>query len=220
MVTEITVRTFHHRVRDKLRPLLADLARDGKGWILLTVGAGWFVSIGVRYMYPSLLPFLREAFEFDLAVAGVLLSALWLAYAVGQFPGGVLGDRLGEGNILALSTGISAVAVLAVSLAFDLLILFAGTVAFGFATALYGTTRFTVFTDIYSDRAGTAVGLTMAAGSVGNTVLPAVAAVIAGYATWRLGFGLVVPVFVGITVAIWLTVPDRTGSHQGLEGER
>ncbi len=199
-------------VLQDFQSLLRELWRDGNGWILVTVGAGWFLSIGVRYVYPSLVPFFRTAFDLDLVVAGLLLSALWFAYAFGQFPGGVLGDRVGEGNILVVSMAVSTLAVALVAVSFDLWLLFAATIAFGFASALYGTTRFTIFTDIYSDEAGTAVGITMAAGSVGNTVLPAAAAAVAAYATWRLGFGLLVPVFIVTTVAIWYVVPGRTSS--------
>lgn len=199
---------------DDVRTLLHELWRDGKGWVLLTVSAGWFLSIGGRYLYPSVLPFLRETFGFDLTTAGLLLSALWFAYAIGQFPGGLLGDRIGEGNILVISTALCAGAMLVVSLSFNVWMLFLATLVFGFGTALYGPHRFTIFTDIYTDRAGTAVGVTMAFGSIGNTVLPAVAAAVAGYATWRLGFGFVVPLFAVMAVGIWLVVPARTSTAQ------
>ena len=204
---------------DDVRLLFHDLWRDGKGWILLTVSAGWFLSIGGRYLYPSLLPFLRETFGFDLTMAGLLLSALWVAYALGQFPGGILGDRIGEGNILVISTALCAAAMLVVSVSFTVWMLFAATVVFGFGTALYGPHRFTIFTDIYTDRAGTAVGMTMAFGSIGNTVLPAAAATIAGYATWRLGFGFVVPLFAVMAVGLWLVVPSRTSASGDDGGE-
>lgn len=195
-----------------------ELWRDGKGWILITVSAGWFLSIGVRFTYPSILPFLRTAFGMDLSTAGLLLSTLWMAYAIGQFPGGVLGDRFGEGNILVYSTAISTAAIVLVVAAMNVWVLFIATFMFGFATALYGPHRFTIFTDIYDDRAGTAVGMTMAAGSIGNTVLPAVAATIAAYATWRLGFGVLLPLFVGITVALWWVVPARTSDTGSSDG--
>lgn len=194
------------------REIVTDLWSDGKGWILTAVSAGWFLSIGVRYIYPSVLPFLRDAFSMDLTVAGFLLSTLWVAYALGQFPGGVLGDRIGEGNILVVSTVISTVGISLVATSVNAVMLFAATAAFGFATGLYGPHRFTIFTDIYSERSGTAVGVTMAAGSIGNTVLPAAAVAIAGYATWRLGYGLLVPAFVAVCVAIYVVVPDRTST--------
>lgn len=207
--------TLYTQFARSIREMGRDLWEDGKGLILLSVSAGWFLSIGGRYIYPSALPYLRDAFGMDLTVAGFLLSALWLAYALGQFPGGVLGDKLGEGNILVISTAISTVAILLVATSINLWMVFAATIAFGFATGLYGPHRFTIFTDIYSERSGTAVGITMAAGSIGNTVLPAIAVAIAGYATWRLGFGVLIPVFVAVGVTIFLVVPARTSASTG-----
>ena len=191
---------------------MRELWRDGKGSILLTVSAGWFLSIGVRYMYPSVLPFFRDSFGMSLTTAGALLSALWIAYALGQFPGGILGDKIGEGNVLVVSTVISMVAILLVTTSINVVMLFIATAGFGFATALYAPHRFTIFTDIYSKRSGTAVGITMAVGSVGNTVLPALAVAIAGYATWRIGFGILIPVFMLVTLCIYAVVPKRTSS--------
>lgn len=195
-----------------LRRTLRDITRNGKGWILITVAGGWFLSIGVRYIYPSMIPFFRDTFGMDLMVAGILLSSLWFAYAFGQFPGGILGDRIGEGRILAVSTALSAVALLIVSSSITIGLVFIGTILFGFASALYATTRFTIFTDIYPDRSGTAVGLTMACGSIGNTVLPPVAVSIGSYLTWRAGFGFLVPLFILSTLAIIIAVPNRTST--------
>lgn len=197
-------RIFHRAIND--------LTREGRGSVLLTVAAGWFLSIGVRYAFPPLLPFFRTDFGIGLTGAGALLSGLWIAYALGQFPGGVLGDRIGDGKILVYSTTLSGISILLITASTSLGMLFAGTLAFGFATSLYGPTRYTIFTNIYSKRAGTAIGLTMAAGSIGNTVLPALAVVTASYLTWRLGFGVLVPVFFGVTVALWATVPNQTSA--------
>lgn len=202
-------------IRANSRRIAVELWQDGNGWILLTVAAGWFLSVGVRFTYPSVLPFFRADLGFGLTVAGFLISGLWFAYALGQFPGGILGDRIGEGTILVISTAVSAVAVLLVAAATEVWLLFVATIAFGFATSLYGPTRFTIFTDIYDHRAGTAVGISHAAGSIGNTVLPVGIAAIAGYATWRAGYGLLVPLFVVITVALWIAVPAKTGKHGG-----
>lgn len=190
-----------------LKGTATELWRDGRGWILLTVGAGWFLSLGARLVYPAIVPFLREDFGLSLSMAGLLLTLLWAAYAIGQFPGGVLGDRVGEGNILVFSTALSAVTILTVSLSPNLLTLFLATMAFGFATALFGPTRFTIFTNIYTNHAGTAVGLTMSAGSVGNTLLPAIAGILAGALTWRLGLGMLVPLFAASAIALHLSVP-------------
>lgn len=190
-----------------------DLWSDSKGWILVSVAGGWALSIGVRFVYPALIPLIQAEFGIDLAMAGLLLTMLWGSYAVGHVPGGFLGDRIGEGNILVLSTVVSAVALSLVFVSTALWMLFAGTTAFGLATALYGPTRFTILTDIYTDRAGSAIGLTLAAGSIGNAVFPVLATVVAGYATWRLGFGIFVPAFVVLVGALWVAVPRRTSGE-------
>jgi len=197
-----------------IRTTAKQLWQGGRGWILITISAGWFLSLGIRFIYPALVPFFRTEFQVDLTIIGLLLTSLWGAYALGQLPGGILGDRFGEGNILVFSTGISGLTLLVISTSANLPILFIGTVAFGFATALFGPTRYTVFTDIYSLRAGSAIGLTTAAGSAGSAVLPIVATAIATSISWRLSFSIFIPLFIGVTVALWLSVPGRTSGTE------
>lgn len=91
--------------------------------------------------------------------------------------------------------------------------LFMGTIAFRLGTALYGPTRFTIFTDTYPNRAGSAVGLTMTAGNLGNTIFPVAAAVIASYATWRFGIGGFNLLFIVAAIGFWIAVPIRTSSR-------
>ncbi|MWV64554.1 MFS transporter [Halorubrum sp. JWXQ-INN 858] len=187
---------------------MADLRRGGRGWILAAVAGGWLLSLGVRLVFPALLPEFRGAFDLTLTTSGVLISVLWYAYALGQFPGGYLGDRFGPRLILVGSTLISAVTILGVALAPDWRVLFVATALFGFSTALYGTIRFTILTDIYSRRDGTAVALTLAAGDIGNAALPPIAVALAAVASWRLGIGFTVPLFLAMTAVLWWAIPS------------
>jgi len=197
------------RINRTIRREAADLGRDGRGWILFSISAGWFLSIGVRVVFPALLPYFESEFDMSLTAAGLLITVLWGAYAFGQFPGGVLGDRYGERNMLVFSTAISTVAVIAVASAHNTELLFAGTIAFGFATALFGPLRFTIFTHVFPERTGTAVGITMAAGNVGNAVLPIIAGGVAAYAAWQYSFWLVAPLFAVTTAVMWFRIPAR-----------
>lgn len=206
----ITVWNHIVRAAHDARGVVDELGGDGRGKILVVVAIGWFLSIGIRFSYPALVPFFRGEFGFDLKMAGLLLSGLWAAYALGQFPGGLAGDRYGEGTILVTSTVVAAIMLLVVVLSTELWMLFVGTLGFGIATSLYGPTRFTILTDVFGDRAGTAVGLSHASGSVGNTVLPVLAAGIASYASWRAGLGIMIPVFVVVAIALAVFVPTRT----------
>lgn len=202
--------TVAKRSLEGIRQASAELWRDGRGWILLSISAGWFLSIGVRLVYPALAPFFRDDLGIGLGTTGLLFMLLWVAYAVGHIPGGILGDRVGEGRILVISTVLAGLTVLGVALSVNVWMLFIATITFGFATALFGPTRFTVFTDIYDERAGSAIGITMAAGSAGNAILPIVSTIIAAAIAWRYSFGALVAPFFVVAVALWLSVPPRT----------
>lgn len=174
------------------------------------IGFGWALSIGVRFVYPALLPLIRDDLLIDLSTSGLLLSCLWASYAIGHVPGGFLGDRLGEGRTLIVSVIIATAAVLTLAASPLLLLLFGATIGFGLATALYGPTRFTILTDLYPDRAGSAIGMTMAAGSIGNMLFPVLATIVAGAVSWRLGFAVFAPFFAVVAGGLWLVLPRRT----------
>lgn len=185
----------------------ADL--DGRGRVLFAVAGGWFLSIGVRLIYPVVLPHLRTAFGFDLATAGLLLTTLWVVYAFGQLPGGILSDRFGAGRVMIAGTAATGAAVLFVVASPTIEVLFATTALLGLCSALFGPARFPLLSTVFAGRDGTAIGITQAAGNLGNTVLPFVAGALASAWAWQLGFGFVVPLFLLGTVALWRVVPRQ-----------
>ncbi len=206
-------------INDEIVTTSRNLWAGGTGWILLAISAGWALSIGLRFVYPALVPALQTEFSIEFTTTGLLLTVLWASYAAGHVPGGALGDRLGEGVVLVISGVISTVAVLLLATAPTVGLLFTATILFGLATALYGPTRFTILTDLYSKQAGSAIGLTMAAGSIGNAAFPALAAFISGALSWRFGFGIFLPMFAIVTVALWLLVPSRMSTESSAVDE-
>jgi MFS family permease len=177
--------------------------------MLLAIAFGWFLSISVRMIYPALLPHLRGAYGLTLTTAGLLLTVLWIAYAFGQLPGGILADWAGERLLLIASSLVAATMLALVVVADSTVVLFSATALFGVGTALYGVSRFTILNEIYPDQIGTATGVTMAAGDLGNTVMPPAAGFIAAAAAWQFGFGFAVPLFVLAAVGLWATLPAR-----------
>jgi MFS family permease len=195
------------------------LRRGGRGKVLAAIAGGWFLSIGVRMIYPVLLPALRTAYGLDLTTAGLLLTVLFLAYALGQFPGGVLADRFGERVTLSASAALSAGTLTLVVTAGSGLVLFAATALFGFGSALYAVSRYTVLPRLYTDRLGAANGVTAASQDAGQSILPPVASALAAAFLWQAGFGFAVPLFLLAAVALWLVVPapspDASGDGSG-----
>lgn len=208
------------RYLEELRETIGYLRGNGRGWILIAISFGWFLSMGVRLTYPVVLPHIRTSLELGLSTTGLLLTVLWTAYALGQFPGGFLADRWGPGTILLTSTSLSAVTILLVSLSPTAGLLFATTALLGLSTALYGPARFPLLSGVFPERSGTAIGVTQATGNLGNTLLPFVVGIIAGTVAWQFGVLLFVPLFIVIATAIWWFVPRRiegTGDEERSE---
>ena len=199
----------------KLGDDLLTLWRGGRAPALLAIAAGWFLSLGVRMVYPALLPSLREAYGMSLTVGGFLITVLWLAYAIGQLPGGILTDRVGERDVLIASTGISAVLLAFLVFADSVVIVFVATALFGLGTALYGVARFTAAAALYPENDGAAIGVTLAAGQIGNALLPPLAGVITAATAWQLGFGFTVPIFLVVTALLWLALPASLSADDG-----
>jgi len=196
---------------EALQTVVGELRGEGRGWILFAVASGWFLTLGTQLIFPAILPYLRAEFGLDLTTAGFLLTALWTTYAICQFPSGLAGDRLGSGRLLLARTIGSAAVVALLAIAPTVGVLFGATVLYGLVTSPYGPARYAILSDMYADRDGTAIGVTLAAGNVGNSVLPVIAGVIATYASWRLGFGVLIPLFVLVAIALRVYVPPRTG---------
>ena len=191
---------------------------DGRGKILLAIAAGWGLTVGVRTIYPVMLPHLRESYGLDLTSAGVLLSVLFVAYALGQLPGGVLADRLGERRTLTLSLVLSAGALVVVSVANSSAVLYVATAVFGFGVGFYAIARYTAIVTVYPERYGTAVGITNAAPELGQAALPPIAGSIAVLVGWRYGFGLAIPLFVLVAVALWIVLPSQSRTERRAAG--
>jgi len=158
---------------------------------------------------PGVVAHIRAAYGLDLTIAGFLLTVLWAAYALGQLPGGIVSDRIGERITLVVSTLVAGLTLLLVVGAGSAIVVFAATALFGFGTALYGVARFTIISKTYPDNGGAAIGVTLAAGDLGNAVLPVVASVVATVFVWQLGFAFVVPLFAFVSVGLWFVVPKQ-----------
>ncbi|SNR55572.1 Nitrate/nitrite transporter NarK [Halorubrum vacuolatum] len=181
----------------------------GRGPILVAIAGGWFLSIGVRMIYPILLPHLRTAYGLDLTTAGLLLTVLFVAYGLGQFPGGLLADRFGEKAILIVSSTISVATLALIVTAGSTAVLFAVTALFGVGVALYAVARYTILADLYPERVGAANGVVSGAADLGQSILPPIAGFLAAVLAWQFGFAFAIPLFALAAVALWLAVPSH-----------
>lgn len=209
--------TGRRPVTARTRRALGALRSGGRGRVLLAVSGGWLLGLGIRLVFPAVLPHIRASFDMDLATAGVLLSALWVGYALMQFPGGTAADRFGERTTLVGGLAVATAGVVTVVSAPGVRSFFVGTVLVGLGVGLFGTTRITVLVDVFPERSGTAIGFNQAAGNVGTTVMPAAAGALAVTLGWRWGFGVTVPFFLVVALVLWRTVPGRTSARASFD---
>ncbi|WP_247730595.1 MFS transporter [Halovivax limisalsi] len=194
-------------VRGGVRREAAALWDGGTGAGLGALATTWGLLVGARMVLPVLLPSLQGDFELSLSTAGLLVSVLWLFAAIGQLPGGVLADRYDERTIMAASALAVAAGIAAFVTAPTAAVLFLATAVWGLGHSLYPIARITVLSRLYPGRLGSALGVTMATGDVGQTILPPVATAIAAAVAWQAGLGFLVPCLLLGALAIYLAVP-------------
>jgi MFS family permease len=207
---------------DGLRGRLAPLQGDGRGWVLVTVAAGWFVTLGLRFVIPALLPRIKESFAVDNAAAGLAVTLVWLTYAGMQLPAGALVDRVGERRLLTGSLLLAGASLVAFGFVptFGAFLLAAS--LFGLGTGLFGPSRGTVLSNTFRNNDGAAFGLTLAAGSVGAAALPFVATqvstradgLLSGWAGWEVALASFAPAFFVIAAGTWWAVPSHENRRQ------
>ncbi|WP_227776853.1 MFS transporter [Haladaptatus pallidirubidus] len=210
-------------VTSHLQTTVRGLRGDGRGWVLTAVALGWAFTLGLRFLVPALLPQIKSAFEVTNATAGLAITALWVGYALMQFPAGVLINRVGERTLLTTSLCLSGISLCLIGLSPVFVVFFAGSTAFGLGSGLYGPSRGTVLSRTYTRNAGAAFGVTLAVGSIGSAVLPNLATSMVDAVGWRPILAcLSVPFFV-VAVLAWRVIPERErgttrGKSESIDG--
>ncbi len=177
--------------------------------------------MGVRMVYPVLLPQIRRAYELNLTSAGLLLTVLFVLYGLGQWPGGLLADRIGERVILTGSSIVSALTLLVVVGADSTVMLFTATALFGLSLSFYAVARYTVLAGLYPNQLGAANGVVSAASDAGQSAIPPIAGLIAGFLAWEFGLAFSVPFFLLIAWVLWVVIPGSSDkeSREGSSSE-
>jgi predicted MFS family arabinose efflux permease len=124
----------------------------------------------------------------------------------------VLIDRVGERLLLAGSLALTGVAVVVVAVAPSFPVFLVGCGLFGLTTGLYGPARGTTVSRSFPRNDGAAIGVTLAAGSIGSAVLPFVAGSLVGRVGWRLLLAVLVVPFVVVAGFAWRAVPVRSSA--------
>ncbi|MFB6101045.1 MAG: MFS transporter [Haloplanus sp.] len=67
--------------------------------------AAFFVTMVARLAPSPLVPDIIDTVPVSTGTVGIALSGMWAAYALFQFPGGIIADRIGERRVILLAMG-------------------------------------------------------------------------------------------------------------------
>jgi len=164
------------------------------GWDLLGVTTGAFFVTMVARLAPSpLVPDIIDTFGVSTGTVGLALSGMWAAYALFQFPGGVVADRIGQRRVvLGAMAGITVTSLL-LSSSPNVLVFAVAAVTLGASAGLYFTAGTSFLADQF-ENTGRALGIHEIGASGAGLVAPVASAAVATRFGWRAG--LLVPAVV------------------------
>jgi predicted MFS family arabinose efflux permease len=152
--------------------------------ILAVCTAALFVTVFGRLAISPLVPDIASEFRVSNGVIGAALTGMWLAYALTQFPSGVLADQFGDRLIILVSvlgTGLTGV-ILVIAPGFG--VFFLGTVLLGATAGLHYSVGTALISRIYDD-IGTAIGIHNTGAPLAGLVTPVVVSWVAVRYGWR-----------------------------------
>ncbi|MFB6114175.1 MAG: MFS transporter [Halodesulfurarchaeum sp.] len=165
----------------------------------------FFGTMVARLVISPVVPDITNQFTVSNGLIGLALSGMWVAYAMSQFPSGLLGDKYGERKVMLTAVGGTAVTSLGLAISPSFPVFFVSTVLLGAAAGLHYTVATTYLTRQF-DNIGRAIGVHVAGGPLAGLVAPVAAVLVASWFGWRAGIALGLVVAVPVFVAFWFTI--------------
>jgi MFS family permease len=170
--------------------------------VLTACTLAFFATMVARLVISPVVPAISAEFGVSNGSIGLALTGVWLAYALAQFPSGLLGDRYGERAVILVAVAGTAAGslLLALSPAFVTFLLFA--FVLGAGAGLHYSVATTLLSRRFDDT-GTAIGVHSAGAPVAGLLAPVTAAYVGSRFGWRyaVALGTVVAVLSLVFVA-------------------
>lgn len=160
--------------------------QGGRYGLLATATTVNFAQFGARVVLSPFVLAIAGVFAVTKVEVGAALTGMWAAFALMQFPGGVLADKYGEKPVVVLSMALTVLGSLLVATAPSFPVFVLAVVALGVGAGLY----FVVGTALLARRVrnrGRAFGVHSAGGPLAGLVVPVVATAVAARYDWRAG---------------------------------
>ncbi len=186
---------------------------NGEGYdILVLTSALWLMVQGLRYLFPPLFETIQEVHDVSNTITGVLFTALLVAYAVVQFPSGLLADRFRRDHVILFGAIGFGAASLVTFLAPGIGLLFVGAVLIGVTTGVHKTVAIPFLSEMYGERKGLALGVMDTIGQFGGILAPMfVVLILSSVFQWQIVFLIGALVSFGLAAAFYARVSRSIG---------
>ena len=167
-----------------------------------------------RLAISPVVPAITADFAVSKGAVGLALSGMWAAYALSQFPSGVLADRFGERRVVLTAVGVTALASLLLSLSPNYVVFAVTVVLLGSGAGLHYSVATTLLARHF-EQVGRAIGVHVAGGPLAGLAAPVAAAAVGARYGWRaamlLGAAVALPTFLLFRWRVGPTPPTRPG---------
>lgn len=184
--------------------------------VLLPFALGYLLSYLLRAVNAVAAPDLVAEFGLSAAELGLLTSAYLGAFALVQFPLGIMLDRFGPRRVQAGLLGLAAIGTFAFAAAQDFLQLFLARalIGVGFACGLMASFKAVVLW-VEPARRPLANASVMSFGGLGILIATEPTQIMLGLTTWRTVFAGFAALIVVLALLILFAVPERESGQRG-----
>lgn len=169
--------------------LQPDRKSNARWWVLLLLSVMYLICFAHRIAISVLAPMIQREFGFDKLTMGFIFSAFVIAYALGQIPGGWIGDQLGPRRALPVIVAVWSLFTVLTAQAFSAASFIAVRLLFGFSEGgAYPTATRAMQLWYPKQERGFVQGIAHAFSRFGGAVVPPVAIFIMEIWGWRAVF--------------------------------
>ena len=164
---------------------------NARWWVLFLLCLMYLICFADRVIISVVAPLVSKEFGFSKVTMGYIFSAFVSAYALGQIPGGWLGDRFGPRKVLSSIVSFWSVMTITTGLAFSFGSFVVIRFIFGFSEGgAYPTATRAMQLWYTKAERGLVQGLTHGASRIGGAIVAPIAVAIISIWGWRAVFNV------------------------------
>jgi MFS family permease len=178
----------------------------------------WIVDYVDRLVISTALPSIGKEFGLDHSEQGLLLTVFFISYALFQFPGGALADKIGSKRTMVIAMVAWSVFTGLSGLAFSFGMLLIVRVLFGVTEGIFPGAAMKAITERTEPRIRmTANGIMLGSNPFGAALAPLVAAPVITAVGWKESFYAVAAAGAIVAVILWYLLPAPLAKSVAVE---